>query len=155
MATQKPTAGGYYPPVGFRFKVSFVAFEGADNDVRFQSVSGLNAEVQMESYKEAGNNMFEYQLPVRVKFSDITLKRGLLTGSRIFKWYVDGINNFKFSPQDINISLLNDKGNPVITWAVKGALPKKWSVSELNAEQSAIVVEQLDLVIREFKIITP
>ena len=40
-------------------------------------------------------------------------------------------------------------------WAVKGALPKKWSVTDLNAEQSAIVVEQLDLVIREFKIILP
>jgi hypothetical protein len=38
MAT--PLAGGYYPPVGFHFKVEFVSL-GNDNDQRFQSVSGL------------------------------------------------------------------------------------------------------------------
>ena len=41
MAT--PAAGGYYPPVGFHFKVEFVSL-GNDNDQRFQSVTGLNVE---------------------------------------------------------------------------------------------------------------
>ena len=36
MAT--PAAGGYYPPVGFHFKVEFVSL-GNDNDQRFQSVT--------------------------------------------------------------------------------------------------------------------
>jgi hypothetical protein len=39
-----PTAGGYYPPVGFHFRVEFLNI-GNDNDVRFQSVSGLNVEL--------------------------------------------------------------------------------------------------------------
>ena len=46
-----PVAGGYYPPVGFHFKVEFPGI-GNDNDCRFQSVSGLTVEYDTESFKE-------------------------------------------------------------------------------------------------------
>ena len=53
------SAGGYYPPVGFHFKVEFIGI-GNDNDTRFQSVSGLNVEYDTESFKEGGENRFEH-----------------------------------------------------------------------------------------------
>ena len=58
--------GGYYPPVGFHFKVEFMGI-GNDNDSRFQSVSGLTVEYETESFKEGGENRFEHKLPVRTK----------------------------------------------------------------------------------------
>jgi len=67
--------GGYYPPVGFHFKVEFVGI-GNDNDVRFQSVSGLSVEFDTEAYEEGGENRFEHTLPVRTKYPDLSLKRG-------------------------------------------------------------------------------
>jgi phage tail-like protein len=121
--------------------------------MRFQSVSGLKADIEMETYKEGGNNMFEYQLPVRVKFSDISLKRGLLVGSLVTDWLLVAFNTFTFLPMDLTIELLNDQGTPLMGWMLMGALPKSWSISDFDAENSRVVIEQIDLVVREFLIL--
>ena len=68
---------GNYPLVGFHFIVAFELFPQMPHDFRFQEVSGLSVDVEMESFKEGGQNRFEHQLPVRTKYSDITLKRGM------------------------------------------------------------------------------
>jgi len=95
-------AGGYYPPVGFHFKVEFVGI-GNDNDSRFQSVSGLNVEYDTEAYKEGGENRFEHKLPVRTKYPDLSLKRGMLTDSKVITWVLDALQNRKFTPAQLNV----------------------------------------------------
>jgi phage tail-like protein len=139
-----PTAGGYYPPVGFHFKVEFVGI-GNDNDVRFQSVAGLSLEYDTESYKEGGENRFEHKLPLRTKYPDLSLKRGMLTDSKVIKWCLDALQNRDFKPVQINISLLNEEHQPLKTWNVYNAWPKKWSVSDFNSQDNSIVIETLDL----------
>lgn len=139
-----PTAGGYYPPVGFHFKVEFVGI-GNDNDVRFQSVAGLSIEYDTESYKEGGENRFEHKLPLRTKYPDLSLKRGMLTDSKVIKWCLDALQNRDFKPAQINISLLNEEHQPLKTWNVYNAWPKKWSVSDFNSQDNSIVIETLDL----------
>ena len=139
-----PTAGGYYPPVGFHFKVEFVGI-GNDNDVRFQSVAGLSIEYDTESYKEGGENRFEHKLPLRTKYPDLSLKRGMLTDSKVIKWCLDALQNRDYKPAQINISLLNEEHQPLKTWNVYNAWPKKWSVSDFNSQDNSIVIETLDL----------
>ncbi len=85
----------YYPPLGFYYKVEFSISKQKD-DVRFQSVSGLSVEVEMESYKEGGENRFEHKLPGRTKYTDLTLKRGMLVNSDIVKWCMEAIQNHIF-----------------------------------------------------------
>src|SRR6184192_1787461 len=143
MATS-PSAGGYYPPVGFHFKVEFVGI-GNDNDIRFQSVAGLNVEYDLESFKEGGENRFEHKLPVRTKYPDLSLKRGMLTDSAVIRWCLDAFQNRTFRPAQVNVSLLNDQHQPIRTWQIQRAWPKKWSVSDLNAGENSIVVESLEL----------
>lgn len=138
------SAGGYYPPVGFHFKVEFVNI-GNDNDVRFQSVSGLSVEYDTESFKEGGENRFEHKLPVRTKYPDLSLKRGMLTNSEVIKWCLDAFQNRVFSAAHIIVTLLNENHEPLKTWNVYNAWPKKWSVSDFNAQENSIVVETLDL----------
>jgi phage tail-like protein len=41
-----------------------------------------------------------------------------------------------------------------MTWYVISAIPKKWSVSGLNAQESSIVVESITLSYRYFNIIS-
>ena len=43
----------YYPPLGFHFKVEFSDFPG---EYQFQSVSGLNVNVDTEDIAEGGEN---------------------------------------------------------------------------------------------------
>ena len=146
-----PLAGGYYPPVGFHFKVEFVGI-GNDNDVRFQSVSGLTVEFDTETFKEGGENRFEHKLPLRSKYPDLSLKRGMLTDSKVIKWCLDALHNRDFKPAQINVILLNEEHQPLKTWTIYHAWPKKWSVSDFGAQDNSIVVETLDLSYNYFTI---
>jgi len=145
--------GGYYPPVGFHFKVEFVGI-GNDNDIRFQAVSGLTIEYDTESFKEGGENRFEHKLPVRTKYADVSLKRGMLTDSKVIEWCMKAFENREFQLATVNISLLNEKHEAIKRWEVIEAWPKKWSVSDLNAQENGIVVETLDLAYKYFKVKT-
>lgn len=139
-----------YPPVGFHFSVSFEPFP---DDFRFQEISGLDVEMEMETFTEGGQNRFSWQLPKRTRYSDITLKRGLLIGSEIISWCKDATENFIFQPVNINIQLLNEKHESIQIWYVVNAIPKKWSVSNFNAQENSIVIESITLSYQFFNII--
>lgn len=141
----------YYPPLGFYYKVEF-SISKDKNDVRFQSVSGLSVEYDYENFKEGGENRFEHKLPVRTKYADLVLKRGMLTDSTVLKWFLEAFRNRTFKPADIVVILMNEKSEPLRTWKVAHAIPKKWLVSDLNANESAIVIETLELTYRYFTI---
>ncbi|MFT3843831.1 MAG: phage tail protein [Lacibacter sp.] len=143
--------GGYYPPVGFHFKVEFVGI-GNDNDIRFQSVSGLAIEYDTESFKEGGENRFEHKLPLRTKYADLSLKRGMLTDSKVIEWCMKAFINREFKPVQVNVILLNEKHEPLKRWEVIDAWPKKWSVSDLNAQENSVVIETLDLAYKYFNV---
>ena len=143
MATT-PTAGGYYPPVGFHFRVEFPSI-GNDNDIRFQSVSGLSVEYDTESFKEGGENRFEHKLPLRTKYPDLSLKRGLLTDSKVITWCMAALQNRTFVPTQINVALLNEQHEALLTWTVYNAWPRKWQVSDFNAQDNSVVIETLEL----------
>lgn len=141
----------YYPPWGFYYRVEF-GISKNKNDVRFQSVSGLSVEYDMEEFKEGGENRFTHKLPVRTKFADLVLKRGMLTDSEVTKWCLAAFRDRDFRPTDISVILMNEKGEPLRTWNVVHAIPKKWLVTDLNANDNAIVVETLELMYRYFTI---
>lgn len=143
----------YYPPWGFYYKVEF-NIDSQDplpaDDARFQSVSGLSVEYEYESFKEGGENRFEHKLPVRTRYSDLVLKRGMLVNSGVIKWFVDAFGNREFSPADISVILMNEAGDPLRTWNIAHAIPKKWIVSDLNATENSIVIETMELTYRYF-----
>jgi phage tail-like protein len=143
----------YYPPWGFYYKVEFSVSKDR-NDVRFQSVSGLSVEYDYESFKEGGENRFEHKLPVRTKYADMVLKRGMLTESSVIDWFMDAFRDRIFRPADINVILMNEQGEPLRTWKVAHAIPKKWLVSDLNANDNAVVIETLELTYRYFTVQT-
>ena len=135
----------YYPPVAFHFRVDFLDIDAVENDTLFQSVSGLTVDVDTEMVKEGGENRFTHVLPVRSKYSDLILKRGVLTDSGVIAWCRDAVENFSFQPTTVLVHLLNDAHEPLVTWTVVHAWPKKWSASDLGADQNAVLVETLEL----------
>jgi phage tail-like protein len=146
-------AAGYYPPWGFYYKVEFVlGSPSSPDEARFQTVSGLSVEYDYESFKEGGENRFEHKLPVRTKYADMVLKRGMLTGSSVIDWFLAAFRDRTFSPADVNVILMNESGDPLRTWNVAHAIPKKWLVSDLNANESSVVIETMELTYRYFSI---
>ena len=59
---------------------------------------------------------------------------------------MDAILNFDIRPMNLLVRLLNlSNPKPLVTWEVINAWPKKWSVSDLNAEQNSLAIESLEL----------
>ncbi|RAW01594.1 phage tail protein [Pseudochryseolinea flava] len=142
----------YYPPVGFHFKVEVnlpdIAQE--DREVRFQEVGGLNKTLEIEEFKEGGENRFAHRLPNPAKYANLVLKRGMLTKSKLINWCFDAIDNFDFKPADITITLLDEKHNPLSVWNISKAYPVKWLTTDLKAQENAIVIETLELAYQYF-----
>ncbi|MFD2036108.1 phage tail protein [Belliella marina] len=143
----------YYPPVGFHFKVEFNGISSQEFDVQFQTVSGLTAELETEEIAEGGENRFKHTLPVKSKYSNLILKRGIVLDSKLIDWCKKAIEDFEFSPVDLTINLLNEEHQPLLSWSVVNAIPVKWEVDELNAMDSKIMMESLELKYNYFKVI--
>ncbi len=144
----------YYPPVGFHFSVSFHHGSIKDaRDVRFQSVSGLNIEVETETLNEGGENRFVHTLPVRTKFNNLVLKRGMFTDSMLIKWCLDTFKTLEVEPADVIVSLLNEKHEPLKSWNIRHAWPVKWEVESFSAEDNKVVIESIELAYHYFTVI--
>jgi phage tail-like protein len=115
-------------------------------------VSGLSVEYDTEEYKEGGENRFTHKLPVRTKYADLVLKRGMLIDSEVTQWCLDAFRDRIFRPADLSVVLMNEKSDPLRTWNIVQAIPKKWLVSDLNANDNAVVIETLELIYRYFTI---
>lgn len=144
----------YFPPVGFLFRVNGAGTgQGDDIDIAFQSVSGLSVQMQNETYKEGGENRFEHILPIRSKYSDLVLKRGVVVRgqSELSKWFHAAFHDFEFKGKDLTVELLNEKQEPLMFWKVINALPKNWKFGDMNADKSEVFIETMELSYNYFE----
>ena len=142
----------YYPPVGFHFKVEVLGLPANDDDVRFTEVSGLSVEMGTEDAPEGGENRFVQKYPTRAKYPDLVLKRGLLKSSAVWEWIRQSVAELDITPKNVDVKLLNERHQPLMTWHLVGAFPTKWSVSDLNASNNAVVIESLQMYYRYFTV---
>lgn len=140
----------YFPPTGFHF---IVRFEGLGNNVldhQFQAVEGLSTTLETEEVAIGGENRFKHVLPVRTKYANLVLKRGMLLESKVVEWCVDAIEHFEFKPINLTIILLNELHVPLKTWNVVKAYPVKWEIDSLNSMESKLVTETIELTYQYF-----
>lgn len=140
--------GTFSPPVGFYFKVSIDGLPDADSE--FQDVAGLSQTLETVTLNEGGENRFAHQLPVRVKPEKLILKRGLRVTSQLQDWCRKAVEEFQFTPKNLEIFLLdpaleNSLQNPLMSWHVRHAYPTKWSISAFNAMNNEIITESIEL----------
>lgn len=145
--------GTYYPPVSFHFKVEFNGISNQETDVQFQSVSGLTVDIETEEFAEGGENRFKHKFPVRTKFPNLILKRGLVMDSELIDWCRDAIESFQFDPVDITVKLLNEEHQPLMTWNVVHCYPIRWSIDDFNAEENRLAIETIELSYNYFTLV--
>jgi phage tail-like protein len=113
----------------------------------FSDVSGLGMEVSYSEYRN-GNERFNTarKVPNTHKLDDVTLKRGLIGSDDMFLW-LRGVRDGVADPRQITITLLDEARQPVATWALRNAQPKKWSGPTLAAKGGGeVAMEELQLV---------
>lgn len=142
------------PLSGFRFGVFFLGKLGISHplDFRFQSVSGLS--IGVELVKEGNSATRSNDLPERVSYSNLVLKRGMPLLSTLSMELQDSFQRFRFSPRDVLVSILDENALPLSSWLFSKAYPVKWSLSTLDADSSAVLIEEIELSYTDFKPLT-
>ena len=140
-----PFAGN--PPLGFRFGVFFFAGGVIPNplDIMFQKVSGIGSTVEVESISEGGQNLYTHRVPSKISYQNLSLERGLVIGSPLAIEFNVALSLFKFYPSNVLVTLLSEAGIPLSAWLFIKAYPVKWSISDLNAQENSVVIEQMEL----------
>lgn len=141
-----------YPPVAFHFKVEVLDLPPNSHDVRFTEVGGLSVEMATEEVAEGGENRFVQKYPVRAKYPELVLKRGLLRSSEVWNWARECIEDLRITPRNVDVKLLDERHDPLVTWHVVGAYPTKWSVADLNSTSNTVAIESLQLFYQRFSV---
>ena len=145
----------YYPPGAFYFSVQVLGAQPNAADASFQEVSGLQAELTVEEVAEGGENRFTHRLPRTAKYSNLVLKRGVVLGSSFLAdWAARTIGAKLTRPIDtrnLQVSLLNDAGDPVVVWTFTNAFPVKLDASPLDSMANKILIETLELSYNYFE----
>jgi phage tail-like protein len=110
----------------------------------FNSCEGLGIEVVLEQREEGGNNEFVWQLPTRLKFSNIKLTRPVCADTtEVMKWLSSMSTGV--TPKTANISALTLERDVVASWGLLGVIPIKWSGPSLNLDSPKVATETLEL----------
>jgi phage tail-like protein len=143
------------PPAGFHFMVVFFIGGLLPNplDIRFRKVTGLTAEIETQPLKEGGENLFTHRLPTGIKYGNLTLERGMVVGSPLNIEFNVAMTTMKFAPGNVLVALLNDQSIPIAGWLFIKSYPVKWSVSDLDADQNAVVIDTMELAYTRFQIL--
>lgn len=153
----------YYPPPAFSFTVKIIGSASAlamltDIDASFQEVSGIQAEFGIEEVPEGGENRFVHRLPRAARYSNLVLKRGVVTESSFLAEWVGQTVGSRLSipilPQNVLVTLLDGSGIPLVAWGFANAYPVKWTVAPLDSMKNEILTETLELSYNYFERVT-
>jgi phage tail-like protein len=110
----------------------------------FSECSGLEMGMDIEEYKEGGNNGTVLHFPTRMKWTNLRLKRGVAVSDDLWLWHY-GFAQGQVQRRDGIIILQNEQQTPVKTWSFTRGLPVKWTGPTFNASQSAVAIEEIEI----------
>jgi phage tail-like protein len=110
----------------------------------FTTCEGIGCEVSVDTREEGGNNGFIYQLPGRVKFTNIKLGRAIDGDSSNI---ADMMAKMVDTPSrhTATIQAMGLDGTVVATWNLNQVFPVRWTGPSLGAEGPKVAMESLEL----------
>ncbi|MGK7928579.1 MAG: phage tail protein [Spirulina sp.] len=128
----------------------------------FSEVSGLSATLDHDVFFEGGVNNQQRVMLTDVKFSNVTLKRGMSNDLAFLGWANSLFSTLESAGSDtkniseyrrnINILLFNQAGETIQTWTLIGAVPVRWQAPSLQADGTSVAIEELELAYEGLKI---
>jgi phage tail-like protein len=129
----------------------------------FSEVSGLNAESEIEEYREGGRNTGPHKFVKWGKHPNLVLKRGVSFSPALWDWHYASLYGGGDPPRKNGVIVLADRGGlaagapgipvplplvdrtPVAAWSFTNGLPEKLQGSGLNAKANEIAIETLEI----------
>ena len=110
----------------------------------FMEVSGLKVDINVEDVEEGGENGFVHHLPGRMKWPNISLKRGVTQTDNLFTWL-----NKSSGEQFASAGNKLTRSTAAITLiGPSGARLRAW---EFAAESTSAATEQLEIAHHGFR----
>ena len=148
MALSKDEIKTAYPLPVYNYKVEI----GSDA-VAFSEVSGLSISYETATYKESpvasgipGPRVMH--MPMQGTPANVTLKKGLVRGVSVatfFNW-INSTQINQVDKKDIYIRLMDENGDPVISWKVTNAFPTKLDAPSFTADSNDVAVESMEVM---------
>ncbi|MGC5020958.1 phage tail protein [Micromonospora sp. DT47] len=124
--------------------VCFVVKIDDENLGAFNSCEGLGCEFVMEQREEGGNNGWVWQLPTRIKYSNVKLSRPVTKDSaKIAQWFAGMAAGVRRKTATIEARTL--EGAIVARWSLMDVVPVRWSGPQLNPDTAKVATETIEL----------
>lgn len=131
------------PVTNIRFAIEI----GGEIVAWFTECSGLSVQRETESHEEGGTNHYVHQLPSRIKYSNITLKRGISDQDEtLWDWFQKGLYDAKVDRKNVSVLLFSPDRTKAKRWNLENAYPVKWGGPDFNTGGQAVAIETLEFV---------
>ena len=124
---------------------------------RFREISGLQIDVEVETYTEGGENGFVHKLPGRMTWPNLVLKRGVTAQDVLMNWLQDAVGdgmtqrNGKTKRTTAAIVLMSTDGQRMRSWNVVDAIPVRWGGPTLATGSTDAADEELEIAHHGFR----
>ncbi len=110
----------------------------------FSSCEGLGLEVVIEQREEGGSNGFVWQLPTRIKFTNVKLSRAVGPDTaKIARWFAGMTSGVKRSTAVITARSADDQ--PVAQWSLDGVVPVRWTGPSFGLDSPKVAMETIEI----------
>lgn len=110
----------------------------------FRECSGLDSSQDPIVYREGNDPLTTRHLPGLVKYSHITLKRGITDDTELWAWRQTAMIG-KVERKNGSIILLDDTGEEQARWNFREGWPTKWTGPSFNATGNEVAIETLEI----------
>lgn len=125
----------------------------------FIEVQGLEVSIEVETYSEGGVNGFQHQLPGRMNWPNLVLKRGVTWNNNLLNWF-DLTSGKMFTAEGsaaratAAVTMISTTGRRLRTWILFDALPVRWTGPTLASAEDEVPTEELEVTHHGFESIT-
>jgi phage tail-like protein len=122
-----------------------------DDDLgTFNSCEGLGCEVVIEQREEGGNNAFIWQLPSRLKYTNVKFTRPLGSDTaKVARWFASMSGGV--TRRTATIQVMSGDGTVVATWELDGVVPVRWTGPTLNFDSPKVATETVEIAHHGFR----
>ena len=110
----------------------------------FSECSGLEVSMNVEEYREGGNNATVLRFPSGMKWTNLRLRSGLALSDDLWLWHY-AFTQGKVQRRDGIIALQDEQHLPVKIWKFTRGLPVKWTGPSMNAAQGQVAIQEIEI----------
>lgn len=118
--------------------------EIGDIKLSFTKVSGLEVNMEFESYREGGVNDGPKDFATMKTGGYLVLEQGVGKVSSLLNWFSD-VQSGKFVRKSGTIDLKNASGKVIRSWQFENAYPTRWAGPALDASGMEVAIESVQL----------